>query len=533
MYKVMLVDDDYPVLELLSEAVDWASLGLTLCSKHENGLAAWEQAQSEPPDILVTDIGMPKMDGLTLSAHMKELNPSVRIAILSCHSEFQYAQQAMRLNVQDYLLKDLLEPEDLEKLLAKFKSGLDGERLLRQEQVQMKHLVNETRELRKEKTFRDFIQQPMLSTADWRKTFGAFGLFEAGEQVLPVIGYLDNYGGIKHRFDSDQTLHFALSNVMEEMIGTLPLHTVHIGYTSRQSLLLFAFKPGIKTNVHDQVQQSLRRIGQTLEQVLKIKMSFLIGGSCEHPEKLKPTLCGLLGAVEQRFYLLPGEIARWQPGQVSGTGLFTLYDQASADIREPLMEKNETKLLANAAAWEKRMQGARYPSEEVRDWVLKLLIDLRLKLHALLVQPSSSSAETLHKEIAQFDSLLELFQWLKGQLRSFLHAREEGTPVSRRREITEAFQYVSLNLGQRISLEEVSAHLHMNPSYFSRFFKKETGYTFIEYVTCKKIERAKELLDQTNRPVNEICEMLGYDNQSYFIKTFKNQVGVTPTEYRG
>ena len=69
-------------------------------------------------------------------------------------------------------------------------------------------------------------------------------------------------------------------------------------------------------------------------------------------------------------------------------------------------------------------------------------------------------------------------------------------PLSKRREVTEAYKYVSLNLGRRITLEGVAAHLHMNPSLFSRFFKKETGQTFIEYVTCQKIERAKELLDQ-------------------------------------
>ena len=97
----------------------------------------------------------------------------------------------------------------------------------------------------------------------------------------------------------------------------------------------------------------------------------------------------------------------------------------------------------------------------------------------------------------------------------------------------EACKYVSLNLGRRISLEEVAARLHLNPSYFSRLFKKETGMTFIEYVTRLKMERAKELLDQTPLSVGEICERLGYDNQSYFIKTFKAHAGSTPLEYRG
>lgn len=533
MYKVMLVDDDYPVLELLSETIDWASLGLRLCGKHENGLLAWEHAQEEAPDILVTDIGMPKMDGLTLAAKMKELNPSIRIAILSCHSEFQYAQAAMRLHVQDYLLKDLLDPQDVVTLLAKFKAGLDGERQLQQEQVQMKHLVNETRELHKEKIFRNFIQQPLISTPQSLKDFQSYGLLKSGEHCLPVVGFVEHYGIIKNRFESDQTLHFALSNVMEELLAELPLHAVHASYSTRQSVLLFAFKPGLKTNVHDQALHSLQAIQRTLHQVLKIKMTFLIGRGCECPVQLKPMLAALIGAVEQRFYLTESNIAKWQEGVPAGSGLFDLYDRAVSEIREALIAKDETGIMTIAEQWESCIRQARYPSEEVRDWVLKLLIDLRLKLHALLYKSSTSSAETLHKEIADLDSLHGLFRWLQGHLRSYIAAREEGMPMSKRREVTEAYQYVALHLGRRITLEEVAAHLHMNPSYFSRFFKKETGQTFIEYVTGRKMERAKELLDQSTRPVNEICELLGYDNQSYFIKTFKTQVGVTPTEYRG
>lgn len=533
MYKVMLVDDDYPVIELLSEVVDWEKLGLVLYGKHENGLAAWEHVQEEIPDILVTDIGMPKMDGLELAQRVKKLNPSVRIVILSCHSEFQYAQQAMRLDVQDYLLKDQLDPEELVQLLQKFKEGFDGERQLLSEQNKMMRMVSETQELRKEKLFREFVQQPLISAEQWQRDFGSYALFQPGELCLPVAGFIEGYSQIKNRFDSDQTLHFAISNVMEELLAELSLRVVHIGYSSRQSLLLFSFKPGLKQNVYDQVQSSLQTVQRTLGQVLKIQMAFLLGAACDNPHQLKQTLCSLLKADEQRFYLSKGEIVKWQKEAEFASGLLAMYDQAAAEIREAIMAKDSKKIGLSASKWEDRIRLSRYASEEVRDWVLKLLIDMRLKLHAMLFSSQTLTAEKLHKEIVYFDSLWDLFQWFHAQLLSYIAAREEALPVSKRREVTEACKYVSMNLGKRITLEEVAAHLHMNPSYFSRFFKKETGLTFIEYVTDRKIDRAKELLDQTNYYVSEICEMLGYDNQSYFIKTFKAQTGLTPTEYRG
>lgn len=154
MYNVMLVDDDYPVIELLSEAISWNELGLNLMGSYENGMSAWEEARSSPPDILITDIGMPKMNGLELSARIKEVKADVRIAILSCHNEFQYAQQAMRLNVQDYLLKDTLDPEELAQLLRRFKQAMDEEAQKGWERSRMIHLVDESKELRKEQSLK-------------------------------------------------------------------------------------------------------------------------------------------------------------------------------------------------------------------------------------------------------------------------------------------------------------------------------------------------------------------------------------------
>lgn len=537
MYKVLLADDDYPVLELLSEVIDWERHGLILCGAFENGAVAWEHAQRELPDILITDIGMPKMDGLELSSRLKQVHPSVRIAILSCHSEFQYARQAMRLNIQDYLLKDALDPDELVAVLQRFKESLDAERQTDWEKTRMRHLVNETKELRKEKFLRSFIQQPLLSSEQWRTEAQSYGLFAEGEHCLPTICYIEDYTRIRARFSSEQTLRFAVDNVLEELLaGQQPLGAVHAGYGARRSLLLFPFKPGLKTNVYEQAERALRQIQTEMRRVLKIGMAFIVGSAADGPKRLKHELAELVGGDWQRFYLGEGEIARRaQPrqGQGSPDELFALYDRAGSEFREALLGKERQDVSRIAGRWMQTIRSGAYPADSVKDWILKLVLDLKLKLHALLVVRSDDSADMLHREIAEIDSLRELGDWLETHLAAFTSVRGGSAAGSRRLEVAEAYRYVSSHLGRRISLEEVAEHLHLNASYFSRFFKKETGETFIEYVTRQKMERAKELLDQTGHSVGEICELLGYDNQSYFIKTFKAHAGVTPAEYRG
>jgi len=535
MYNVMLADDDYPVIELLSEAIDWDGLGFRLMGTHENGQSAWEQAQREAPDVLITDIGMPKMDGLELTALIKELKPDVRVAILSCHNEFQYAQQAMRLNVQDYLLKDTLDPENMVELLKKFKQSMDEEKQTGWENNRMKHLIGETRELRKEQSLKNLIHQPLLSRDQWRSEAEEYGLLAEGEACLPVLCIVENYRQVNCRFFSEQTLRFALSNVMNEMLRGMRQRVLYVGYQARISFLLFSYKPDLKTNIYAEASASLHSVRATMESVLKIHMSFLIGESETNPGGLKRRLSELLESEEQLFYLEPGGIAKMQKQEKrSGEqNLFQLYNQASTELKEVLLGKPSDSEAAVVEKWISLIRRERYPSETVKNWVLKLLLDLKLKLHTMQSVSSAYSADTLHKEIVEIGSLSELGDWLLQHLKAMTVSKSTEAAWGKRPEVAEACKYVSLRLNSRITLDEVADHLHLNASYFSRLFKKETGINFIVYVTRQKMELAKELLDGTRLTVGEICEQLGYDNQSYFIKTFKSHVGVTPNEYRG
>ncbi|NQX67805.1 helix-turn-helix domain-containing protein [Paenibacillus alba] len=533
MYKVMLVDDDYPVLELLSGAIDWAKLDMELVGLYENGAVAMEAAALDMPDIVVTDIGMPRMNGLELIRGLKDKHPAIRVAILSCHNEFHFAQQAMKLNVQEYMLKDTLNPEDLEKLLKQFKISLDEEYHSRERHNQLRHLVDRNREQHKETFLRATIHEPVLNEVSWMREAESFGFSLKGRTCLPVACYIDGQRLARQRFVSDDVLRFALNNIMEEVLSSEEREAVHFAYDVLRSFIFISAPGGIKTNPYDRALPLLAELQHAVEKTLKIKISFIIGKISAAPSEIKQELNGLLTANGQRFYMEPKAIEKWRIMAYSGQDLFAVYDEAVTALREMLIESNPGMVQPMVEKWMSYLRENRFPPETVRDWILKLVLDLKLKLKSMQLFRNHFSVEILHKELLEMDTLQEMGEWMIHFFSSFFLVAEDVKVLSKRPEVLDACQYVSLHLNKKISLDEVSEQLFLNPSYFSRLFKKETGETFIEYVNRMKVERAKELLDQTNLAVSKIGESLGYDNHSYFIKMFKSVAGMTPLEYRG
>lgn len=532
MYKVLLVDDDYPVLELLSEEIDWNHLGLALSGAYENGLEALAAAEREMPDIVITDIGMPKMDGLELIERLKERKANLKAVILSCHSEFHYAKRALKLQVQDYIVKDTLNPRDLEQILLQFTSGLDAERQSHLEQHRLRHLEDRSREAIKEQWIRHAIQQPILQAHTWQAELESFGLPLQDRHLLPLIGTIDHYSEVRQRFISEDSLRFAVTNVLEEVVQDVACEAVVFPYSSKEWYIMLSIRPTLAVNGYEEARKLLECIRRALSRSLKLSMSVVIGRMCSSPEQLKPVLRDLLAGDAQRFYMEPGAVEMRASSKLTEEDLYAYYHEASEQIYESVMKRDASEVRERTEEWMAFIRSSRFLPETVKDWTLKLLLDLRLKHQSLHYFRTTRSAKSLHQDIAEIHQLTELQEWLNEQLISTISVTEDKTVRTLREEVLQAYQYVALRLDQRISLEEMADHLHLNASYFSRLFKKETGETFIEYVIRTKMEHAKKLLDQTAQPISRICEMLGYDNPSYFIKLFKNYTGVTPIEYR-
>jgi len=243
------------------------------------------------------------------------------------------------------------------------------------------------------------------------------------------------------------------------------------------------------------------------------------------------TIKWLLNNQQQEFYMLPRAVDSLK-GTVKNTKeLFAKYDEAANEMRIIVLNKNVEQMSEFIHKWTEYIMENQFSPKVVKDWFWKLLLDLNVKLQALQYFSGEYSFESKHQEIFLIEYMYQLKDWLKQYFERMFHYHE-ANHQTKRKEIIEAFKFVAMNLERKITLDEISSFLFLNPSYFSRLFKKEVGETFVEYVTRMKINRAKELLEQTDEAVGKICERLGYDNQSYFIKIFKTYAGTTPIEYR-
>ncbi|MDY7221489.1 helix-turn-helix domain-containing protein [Halalkalibacterium halodurans] len=534
MYKVMLVDDDYPVLELLSETIEWEKLGLTLQSTHENGASALDYAlQEEMPDILITDIGMPKMNGIELIKQMKEKNPLIQVSVLSCHSDYEFTRQALLLQIQDYLLKDTLNPEDLTSVLTGLKKNIERENEKTKQETKLHQIASQNQESRKREFIRKTINQPTGQEKEWYEEARSYGFDVEDNRYIPALCFMQNYRMAKQLDQPEDQLVCSIQRVVQDVLETYETKGIHFAFSLKEFFLLFPYRSSVKSDCYGIMMECVSAIQRAVHSDLQLSLGCVIGEHVHNQSSFKREIEHLVKNKNQRFYMKAGAIEKKQPDARVTEGLFNWYDEAAVAMRRLIIERNQPQVKQTVHEWIERFASERYSFEAVKEWVLKLLLDVKVKLKALQFFNANYSEEVLHEEVFAIDTLDELSAWLTDYFDSLLAAVVEITSQTRRKEVLEAFQYVSAHLEKKITLEEVANHLFLNPSYFSRLFKKEVGETFVEYVTKAKMNRAKELLEQTVEPVGKICERLGYDNQSYFIKVFKSYEGITPIEYRG
>lgn len=524
--RVLIVDDEYMVLNALRDEVNWSSLGMELAAEATNGKQALEQCALHWPDLVLIDISMPVMNGLDVVKAAKADFPSIRFAILTAHPDFAYAQQALHMGALAYVLKTPVMIEDIERMLRECRETIEAERRVNARLRMADQLLN-----RHAWDIRRSIQQELarggpMPDQEWKYLTDAGQWDEPAAkpyayQALHVrIGQMNRLLGRYPERDVP-LIKFALFQAVQEVFHE---HGGGIALPDPAGCLHVIRRiPATGSRAESEVQlQSIGlRLSRFVRQYFGAAVSIGISAAAEDKHLIPSRFKEAAIASSLSFY---------KPSAV----LHYYHDAKKLDVKMEDWAETENALLSrwHKGTPEAAEQGLRLLEQYIRDHHPDPGL-LRKKTVAALEKSGIRLTRHDWLELGDDHPLPEWLERLKDLL-CRMQAPLPGIEASPElhEDIGKAIAYMKQHLQDNLSLTKVAEQVPLNPSYFSHLFKLNTGSTFIDYLTGLRIERAKQLLLQPEIKSYRLCELIGIASYPHFCTLFKKLTGMTPSEYK-
>lgn len=526
-YSCLLVDDEAEVIRAIRKKLDWAGLGYDVPHCATNGLEALELAEEVPPDVVLTDIKMPYMDGLELSRRLKELYPNVRIIIFSGFDEFEYAREAIRLEVEEYILKPV-HSEELEKIFLRIREQLDREADERRNLRMLKDYYNKSLPMLQE-NFYAALMDGKLSDAELNRQMEDYQIDLHGPLFTTVVFHLS-----KAELSEGMTsvlLSVSVRKLAEERIekswGGRFFH-----YLGNTVMIAQLAEEGDLIRLTDACDQFCR----LAKAVLKAPVTAGIGISCSRVKDLPSSYSGARGAVSYRIIYGNSKainIAEIAPQERSVAELES--SESLRDIFRMIRMDRRQELPGAIAAYIEEKTASRGTIQEYRFFVMGLAGELYRfsRDNELSTEEIFGDNDGMYRTIQQLEPE-ELTRWMTEVCMKMQEMVRNQRSDTTRSFVGRAIEYVEDNYGSsELSIDSVCSHLGVSAAYFSTVFKRETGKTFINYLTDFRMKRAAELLLNGNEKTYVIARKVGYADPNYFSYVFKKQHGMSPSRYKG
>ncbi|REE80973.1 AraC family two component transcriptional regulator [Paenibacillus taihuensis] len=503
MYRILIVDDERIEREGIRHLIRKHNLELDIMTA-ENGEAALEVVRQQPVDIIITDIKMPFMDGLELSEKVSSLNPDIEMIIYSAYSDFEFARRAMRTNVTNYLLKPIQIPEFLaaiQTVIAKCQAKEEA----RSQASELLEGYNRGLVYEREKQLMDALNG----------TYSAEGEEVSSHSFIHLM--LVDCGG--RYFDN------------AEFVALLrePIRYTYDYLSLNEHQSVFFLNSREPISKQEQLELAEAMIAQA-STVYPARIGIVIGRTVNHLGQLLDVFNEMEQTLELKFFMDGNPIMFTEDAP---------SEQSSADESEIESIRKQVYDYIDRAD----VQGAQYSIEMLFSTLRsrgKLSVIYTKFICSEVMKHAYAKADKQRVEdiavyldqIFNINSLTELKSLVSAIIERLIPAQEEAKEESASKLITSIKRLIDKDYSQDLSLESIAEHVHLTPSYLSFLFKKETGKSLVRYITQVRMEKAVELLTNTNMKIIDISETLGFSNSSYFIQIFRNFHGVSPAKYR-
>lgn len=504
--KVIIAEDEYYAKKMLVKLLTNINMDITVCLEAETGKQAADYLDGRNADLVITDIRMPEMDGLSLANYVEENCPLTDVMIVSGYSDFNYAREAMKYGVRYYLTKPI-KPAELEKALWDITKAREEKSMQLEKQVD-RRLLQES--LQYVNISGILANRALMDT--FRNLCGG-QLKECSYQMLLLQG--------KQRMSRQAAKE--LTDFLETASGQTNIQIFYF----QQPDEVIAMRFGRGEALQD--KGLLLRMKQILPQ-WEMGITCGISRIYKGEEQLGDAYRDCVYAINGRLLDETTRVFEYEP-ELSMEQILTQQEELA--VYECVMKGNYQQAEAALRRFFEKCGKGNFNVYSLYSGVMQIFSVIS---RAYCSRETPYESEEVNRYLLfSFKSDLYQFRTRQELERYMLKILENtcGSQVEKGSIIEDIKHYVSLNFRYDISLNELAAHKYfMNSSYLSRLFKSETGMNFSKYLITCRMERAKELLKNTVFKINEIADYVGYNDTSYFIHTFKRLYQMTPEQYR-
>ncbi len=526
MIKVMLLDDDVPVVEYLRKLVPWDQLGLEVCAEAYSAEEAKELFDTERPDILITDIGLPDGNGIHLARDFRSDYPDLRVIFLTCHEDFHYVKEALRIEADDYIVKDELNLENITESIRKALGRMNSVQI-ELEKIAYKSDVDRNKDLLTQNFFHDLLlaSEPEVMLSQGRR----LGIEWKYSGFSAALCHLD-LGNLLQVYDLEdiELVRYAAMNIASE----LAIGTNLTAMLSREECLWIIGNTSNTSSSITSFDNFLPILREKLNEFLKVDCFFTVDDQSESLHDLRRKIDAIKKLQSIPYYDARHQIniVEVRKAMEKSWGEVEASDVAELTTNwvDALSESNRSLLSIYLGAIEKLLLKHQPEPEKTKEILVRLLQQAVFRLG------KQQHMEILVHEIRQtnrLDEALRIVRWFGDRITEDAeqHADEDffSNPDLK---VINAF--IQEHIHKNITSIDIARHLHLNPSYFSRYFKKMAGINFTDNVHLIKMAEAKRLLTQKHETAENAAYMLGYSDRAYFSKVFKKYTGKSPSEYK-
>lgn len=531
--RVMILDDEYIILDGLC-SFPWEEYGCRVTAMAKNGLEGVDKLKEAAPDLILSDVKMPGMDGLEFSARAREMLPDVTIVILTGYDSFAYAKQAISIGVEEYLLKPI-DYDILKETVGRL-TGAIREKKRSQEHVRdLQKYFNSSLPQLRAKFAANLLYGRIQGKSEMKAQEDSLHL-QIEKYIVCVGRKLSEQGRMD---ECDKWIEeFAYVNIFEEIFhdyGIQVLSDYNTATMEYNFILLFQ-KEEEDTVCMARALEACGKIQDEVERYLNVYMNFGLGEVAQDGYEASGEYRKAQKACRQCIYLGTNVILKYedlhldkQKEFVITTGekshfMMTLFQGSFVSAREELYQ-----MFGRA---EEDSSGAKFAAMDLLISCMKFPYTCAVESD---IQNRSWNVSVLQegvKKIAECETTEEVIGCLLRNFESLIKLNTEGADERNLRLVRSIQDYIDRNYAGDLSMDELTDRFHVSRTYISRLLKKYTGQSFLEYLTDVRFKHVEQLIASNKYKQYEIAEMVGYKDFGYYIKVFKKRYGMTPNEFR-